>query len=65
MTKTSKTLLLSSAFAFAGTMAGLHPAYAVMRVPAAPELDPSSALAALTLLSGSLAIARGRWGKKK
>ena len=30
----------------------------------APELDPASAMAALTLLSGGLAVLRGRRAKK-
>lgn len=32
---------------------------------AAPELDPASALAALTLLSGGLAVLRGRRSKRQ
>ena len=32
---------------------------------AAPELDPASAFAALTLLAGGLAVVRGRRGSKK
>jgi hypothetical protein len=35
-------------------------AYGAVRAAAAPELDPASALAALTLLSGGLAVLRGR-----
>jgi hypothetical protein len=30
----------------------------------APEIDPAGALAALTLLAGSLAVLRGRRGRK-
>ena len=32
---------------------------------AAPELDPSAAIAALTLLSGGLAVVRGRRSRKR
>jgi len=63
MTAMGKTLLLG-AIAFAGALAAPHAADAAMRV-SAPELDAGSALAALTLLSGALAVARGRWGGKK
>lgn len=38
-------------------------AFGAARV-AAPELDPASAVAALTLLSGGLAVLRGRRGSK-
>ena len=37
--------------------------HAAGRVPA-PEFDPASAVAALTLLSGGLAVLRGRRTKK-
>jgi hypothetical protein len=33
------------------------------KVHRAPEIDPSSALAGLTLLAGGLAVLRGRTGK--
>ena len=33
-------------------------------VAAAPEIDPGSAMAALTLLAGGLAVARGRFRRK-
>jgi hypothetical protein len=33
-------------------------------VARAPEIDPASAMAALTLLAGSLAVLRGRLAKK-
>ena len=32
--------------------------------PAAPEIDPASAIAALTLLGGAIAVVRGRRLKK-
>ena len=32
---------------------------------AAPEIDPASAVGALTLLAGGLAVVRGRRGKNK
>lgn len=35
-------------------------AYGAARVVAAPELDPASAIAALTLLSGAVAVLRSR-----
>jgi hypothetical protein len=35
-------------------------AYGAVRATAAPEFDPASAIAALTLLSGGLAVLRGR-----
>ncbi|HEX4267582.1 MAG TPA: hypothetical protein VHY36_06835 [Steroidobacteraceae bacterium] len=38
-------------------------AHAAVRV-AAPEFDPASAMAALTLLSGGLAVVRGRRKKR-
>jgi hypothetical protein len=38
-------------------------AFAVARV-SAPELDPASAMAALTLLGGGLAVLRGRRKKR-
>lgn len=38
-------------------------AHSAMQV-AAPEFDPASALAALTLLSGGLAVLRGRRTKR-
>jgi hypothetical protein len=31
---------------------------------AAPEFDPFSAMAALTLLSGALVVVRGKFGRK-
>lgn len=45
------------------SMSATAVACAVGRVPA-PELDPASAMAALTLLSGGLAVLRGRRAKK-
>lgn len=65
MIKMSKSLLLGSAITLVAAIAAPHAAQAAMQVAAAPELDPSSALAALTLLSGGLVIARGRWRGKK
>jgi hypothetical protein len=38
-------------------------AHAAMQVPA-PEFDPASAVTALTLLSGGLAVIRGRRKRK-
>ncbi len=34
------------------------------RALAAPEIDPASAVSALTLLAGGLAVLRGRRGRK-
>lgn len=45
------------------SMSATAVACAVGRVPA-PELDPASAMAALTLLSGGLAVLRGRRTKR-
>ena len=39
-------------------------AFGAVRV-SAPEFDPASAMAALTLLSGGLAVLRGRRGGKR
>jgi hypothetical protein len=39
-------------------------AYGAVKVTAAPEFDPASAIAALTLLSGGLAVLRGRRTKR-
>ena len=41
----------------------IPPAYAVVSVVHVPEIDPSSALAGLTLLAGALAVMRGRRSK--
>ena len=38
-------------------------AFAVVSVVSVPEIDPSSALAGLTLLAGALAVMRGRRSK--
>ncbi len=47
------------------SMSATAVAFGAVRV-SAPELDPASAMAALTLLSGGLAVLRGRRpGKRK
>jgi len=38
-------------------------AFAVVSVVSVPEIDPSSALAGLTVLAGALAVMRGRRSK--
>jgi len=45
-----------------GVAAAAHAGVAVL---AAPEIDPASALGALTLLGGALAVIGGRRSKKK
>lgn len=46
----------------AAASAAITPAFSIP--PAAPEIDPGSALAALTLLGGALAVVGGRRLKK-
>jgi hypothetical protein len=55
-------LMLIASGAFASIPAGPHqqPPCPNMGPPSAPEIDPSSALSALTLLAGGLAVMRGR-----
>jgi hypothetical protein len=47
------------------TVAGVASAVEGQPVVGAPEIDPASAVSGLTLLLGSLAVIRGRFGKKK
>ena len=65
MTKLPKTLFLTAALAVVGAMAVPLTAHAITPVMPAPELDPSSAFAALTLFSGALALVRSRRVRKK
>ncbi|HTX05772.1 MAG TPA: hypothetical protein VMD06_08085 [Steroidobacteraceae bacterium] len=51
-----RKLLAVSALSISATAV----AFGAVKVAAAPELDPASTLAALTLLSGGLAVLRGR-----
>jgi hypothetical protein len=37
---------------------------AAAAIPSAPEIDPASAMAGLTMLAGGLAILRGRRSRK-
>jgi len=57
-------MLFGSAFVCAGVLMAPLGAHAAMQVAAAPELDPGSAFAAITLLSGALTVARGRRARK-
>ena len=66
-------MLRKMLFAVALTFSGAVCAHAVTcleyvggcgGVAAAPEIDPGSAMAALTLLAGGLAVARGRFRRK-
>jgi hypothetical protein len=55
-------IIVLSAVSFAAQAHGTHWWHAP---PArAPEIDPASALSALTLLAGSLAVLRGRRNRK-
>ena len=63
MFKVIGTVLVAFGLSAAAQAAVVSPL--VFRVPAAPEIDPGSAMAALTLLGGALAVIGGRRLKKK
>jgi len=59
----SKYPFLGVSLALISGLLVIPPAHAVVSVVRVPEIDPSSALAGLTLLAGALAVMRGRRSK--
>jgi hypothetical protein len=56
--------MMSKLMAIAALLVIAGPSFAGVWVPRAPEIDPASATAWLTILGGTLAVIYGRRGKK-